>query len=141
MPFFSSESQIGRSGRKPDEQFRLPERARRSLFDLLSEASIGGAGIRNEGKTRVWNWSRTVPQNVEELGPDVWQPKNITAFGTPIGSAECAPRRGREDVGGERSQPVPDLHCAWPISKRKPKCQPHHSHFAVDDVSHELMTR
>ena len=69
---------------RPDEQICAfvddvyivcqPERVR-VLYNLLAES-----GIRlHHGMTRVWNASGTVPVNVEELGPVVWQPRGITS--------------------------------------------------------------
>ena len=88
---------------RPDEQICAfldevyivcqPERVR-VLFDLLAESLIRVAGIRlHDGRTRVWNASGTVPDNVEELGPAVWQPTGITVLGTPIGSPEYTVER------------------------------------------------
>ena len=61
----------------------------RYLYDRLGEALLRVAGIRlHQGKTRVWIKSQLQPTNVEDLGPDVWQPKGITVLGTSIGSEE-----------------------------------------------------
>ena len=44
-------------------------------------------GRRNQfAPGEVWNKSQLQPTDVEDLGPDVWQPKVITVLGTPIGS-------------------------------------------------------
>ena len=63
-----------------------PDRVR-FLFDRLGEALLRVADIRlHEWKARVWNRSQLQPANVEDLGPDVWQPKGITVFfGHPSG--------------------------------------------------------
>ena len=97
---------------RPDEQICAflddvyivcqPERVR-VLFDLLAESLIRVDGIRlHDGKTRVWNASGTVPDNVEELGPAVWQPRGTTVLGSPIGSPEYT-AESREEVGGRTS--------------------------------------
>ena len=69
---------------RPDEQICAflddvyivcqPERVR-VLFDLLAESLFRVAGIRLHA--RMWNASGTVPDNVEELGPAVWQPRGM----------------------------------------------------------------
>ena len=49
----------------------------RVFYDRLAESLIGVAGMHlHEGKARVWNAGK--PDNVVELGPDVWQPRGIT---------------------------------------------------------------
>ena len=76
-----------------------PDRVR-FLFDLLAEALFRVAGIRlHDGKTRVWNRSGIVPQNVEELGPDVWQPRGITVPENAHWVSGVHHREGREKVG------------------------------------------
>ena len=124
---------VGRSGRDPmrpveqicaflDDVYIVcqPERVR-VLFDFLAESLIRVSGIRlHDGKTRVWNASGTVPDNVEELGPAVWQPRGITVLGTPIGSPEYTAERVERKLADERLlweiiPAVPDLQCAWQI--------------------------
>ena len=97
-----------------------PERVR-VLHDWLAESLIRVAGIHlHEGKTRVWNASGTMPDNVEELGPDVWLPRGITVLGTPIGSVEYTTEKVERRLAEERLlwesiSAVPDLQCAWQI--------------------------
>ena len=115
---------------RPDEQICAflddvyivcqPERVR-ILHDRLAESLIRVAGMHfHEGKTRVWNASGIVPDNVAELGPDVWQPRGITVLGTPIGSVDHTTEKVERRLAEERllweSIPaVPDLQCAWQI--------------------------
>ena len=109
---------------RPDEQICAflddvyivcqPERVR-VLHDRLAESLIRVAGIHlHEGKTRVWNASGTVPDNVVELG------RGITVLGTPIGSVDHTTEKVERRLAEERllweSIPaVPDLQCAWQI--------------------------
>ena len=44
----------------------------RHLYDLVAESLHRNAGIQlHQGKTRVWNRSGTVPDNVDSLGEEV----------------------------------------------------------------------
>ena len=113
---------------RPDEQICAflddvyivcqPERVR-VLYDWLAESLIRVAGIHlHEGKTRVWIASGT--DNVEELGPDVLQPRGITVLGTPIGSVEYTTEKIERRFAEERLlwESIPavlDLQCAWQI--------------------------
>ena len=93
----------------------------RFLFNLLAEALGRVAGIQlHEGKTRVWNRSQTQPDNIDELGPEVWQPRGITVLGTPIGCAEYVSEKMTKRIETERKlwdmiPFVPDLQCAWQL--------------------------
>ena len=97
---------------RPDEQICAflddvyivcqPERVR-VLYDRLAESLIRVAGTHlREGKTRVWNASGTVPGNVVELGPDVWQPRGITVLGTHP-SVQLITRRKRLKGGWQHT--------------------------------------
>ena len=62
------------------------------------------AGIRlHEGKTRVWNKAGECPEEIAELGPEVWSPEGVKILGTPVGSGEFVARvvaeRLVEDLG------------------------------------------
>ena len=89
------------------------------LYSLFADALIRTAGIQlHQAKTRVWNTSLTVPDGVEELGPDVWQKDGITVLGTPIGPMEFVRQKMSRRIAEERRlwdtiPAVPDLHCAW----------------------------
>ena len=50
----------------------------------------------------MWNASGTVPDNVEELGPDVGQPRGITVLGTPIGPVEYTTEKVERRLAEER---------------------------------------
>ena len=90
----------------------------RFLYNHLAEGLVRVAGIKlHEGKTRVWNRSQDVFPNVEELGPEVWQPRGITVLGTPIGSEEFVRAQMANRVEEERQlwDTIPagaDLQCA-----------------------------
>ena len=91
------------------------------VHDLLATTLHRVAGIRlHQGKTRVWNKAGIPPQNVEDLGPEVWQPSEITVLGTPIGSERYILEKLEECLAKERAlwegiPTVPDLQCAWQI--------------------------
>ena len=36
----------------------------------------------------MWNAAGVRPVNLEDLGPDVWNPRGIKILGTPVGSQE-----------------------------------------------------
>ena len=56
-----------------------------TLCTVLSDAFLRHAGIQlHQGKTKACNNAGVIPDNVEDLSPEVWQPK-----GTPIGSEQC----------------------------------------------------
>ena len=56
----------------------------RELYDLLQE-KLEHAGIRlHAGKTRTWNGAGMPPPDLENLGPEVWNPAGIKFSGTPI---------------------------------------------------------
>ena len=53
------------------------------LYKLLSEALARVAGIRlHQEKTKVWNKARRAPEDVQELGPEAWQPQGLKVLGT-----------------------------------------------------------
>ena len=89
------------------------------VYDLLATTLHRVAGIRlHQGKTQVWNKAWILPQNVEDLGPEVWQPSGITVLGTPIGSELYISEKLDERLAKERAlweviPTVPDLQCAW----------------------------
>ena len=59
------------------------------LYDLLAAALARVAGIQlHQGKTRAWNRAGVIPDNIDQLGPEVWQPEGITVLGTPIGTEQ-----------------------------------------------------
>ena len=57
------------------------------LHSVLETTLLSVAGIRlNQGKTRAWNKSAIVPERIEDISPDAWQPAGMKVLGTPIGS-------------------------------------------------------
>ena len=105
-----------------DDLYLLCEPGRvRHLYDLVSESLHRNAGIQlHQGKTRVWNRSGTVPDNVDSLGEEVWRTDGIKILGTPLGNAQFVAEHTQERL--EEEQPlwdaipsVPDLQCAWQI--------------------------
>ena len=97
-----------------------PGRARH-LYDLLAESLHGNAGIQlHQGKTRVWNRSGTVPENVDSMGEEVWRTDGIKVLGTPLGNAQFVAEHTRKRLVEEQRlwdaiPSVPDLQCAWQI--------------------------
>ena len=91
----------------------------RSIFNLLGDRLSTMAGIRlHEGKTRVWNKAGECPEEIAELGPEVWSPEGVKILGTPVGSGEFVARVVAERLVQEQklwdALPwVPDVQCAW----------------------------
>ena len=91
------------------------------IYNLLAETLQARAGIQlHEGKTRTWNRAGTPPPNMDDLGPDVWNPDGIKILGTPVGndgfvSAASTARVEEESKLWERIGWVPDVQCAWQI--------------------------
>ena len=83
--------------------FYHPERTR-VIYDLLATTLRERAGIQlHTGKTRTWNFAGECPVDMEELGPDVWNPIGTKILGTPVGHDEFVANltvgRGAEIVG------------------------------------------
>ena len=110
----------------------LPDRVA-SLYELLSDALLRMAGIRlHQGKTRTWKNAGIVPEGIEELGEEAWQPDGITILGTPIGTAQyistkMGERIAREQVLWEAIPRVPDLQCAWQLLLQSANPRANHS--------------
>ena len=105
-----------------DDLYLLCEPGRvRHLYDLVSESLHRNAGIQlHQGKTRVWNRSGTVPDNVDSLGEEVWRTDGIKILGTPLGNAQFVAEHTQERLEEEQRlwdaiPSVPDLQCAWQI--------------------------
>ena len=98
----------------------LPHRVR-SIFNLLGDRLSTMAGIRlHEGKTRVWNKAGECPEEIAELGPEVWSPEGVKILGTPVGSGEFVARVVAERLAKEQklwdALPwIPDVQCAWQV--------------------------
>ena len=105
-----------------DDVYLLCQPSRvKTLFTVLSDALLRHAGIHlHQGKTKTWNSAGVIPDNVEDVGPEVWQPEGITVLGTPIGSEQFVSRKMAERIEKERQlwraiPTVPDLQCAWTL--------------------------
>ena len=75
------------------------------------------------GKKRTWNRAGARPPNMDDVGPDLWNPDGIKILGTPVGHDVCVEE---ESKLWERIGWVPDVQCAWQISVQcaGPRC--HH---------------
>ena len=74
----------------------------------------------HNGKTRCRNRAGLCPQDVEELGPEVWSPRGVKVLGTPVGSdefiREVSDARLEEEHKLWNAIPwIPDLQCAWQV--------------------------
>ena len=105
-----------------DDLYLLCEPGRvRHLYDLVAESLFRHAGIqRHQGKTRFWNRSGTVPDNVDSLGEEVWRTDGNKVPGTPLGNAQFVAEHTQERLEEEQRlwdaiPSVPDLQCAWQI--------------------------
>ena len=105
-----------------DDVYMLsPPGRTRIAYDALAEVLTRKAGIQlHTGKTRVWNAAGVRPVNLEDLVPDVWNPRGIKILGTPVGSQEfiqevCEERLQQERELWEAIPWVPDLQCAWQV--------------------------
>ena len=64
-----------------------PERVRLQ-YDSLAEALSTMAGIRLHQGKHVWNAIGQCPEDIADLGPEVWCMDGIKVLGTPLGSTE-----------------------------------------------------
>ena len=117
-----------------DDVYLLCEPARvEPLYKVLEEAMMRVAGIQlNQGKTRAWNQAGIEPDNIAEIGQEVWQPEGITVLGTPVGSDQHTATKMDERIAKERrlwdAIPwVPDLQCAWHILLQSANPRANHS--------------
>ena len=103
------------------------------LHKVLADSLLRNAGIRLlQGKTRTWNQAGVIPENVEALGPDVWQPQGITVLRTPIGSKQYIFSKMAERITKERDlwKAIPrarDLQCAWQLLSRSANPRANHT--------------
>ena len=103
------------------------------LHKVLADSLLRNAGIRLlQGKTRTWNQAGVIPENVEALGPDVWQPQGITVLRTPIGSKQYIVSKMAERITKERDlwKAIPrvrDLRCAWQLLSRSANPRANHT--------------
>ena len=117
-----------------DDVYLLCQPSRvKTLFTVLSDALLRHAGIHlHQGKTKTWNSAVVIPDNVEDMGPEVWQPEGITVLGTPIGSEQFVSRKMAERIEKERQlwraiPTVPDLQCAWTLLLQSARPRANHS--------------
>ena len=90
------------------------------------------AGIRlHTGKTRIWDRATEVPERMEELGANVWNPEGLKVLGTAVGTPRFHQAASEERLQKEeefwRTIPwVRDLQCAWQLMLQcaGPRC--HH---------------
>ena len=109
-----------------------PDRVR-FLYDQLAEALSTVAGIRlHQGKTRVWNTIGQCPEDIADLGPEVWSIDGIKVLGPPLGNTKFVSsimeERVREEQRLWEAIPfVPDLQCAWQILLQSASPRANHS--------------
>ena len=91
------------------------------LHSVLETTLLSVAGIRlNQGKTRAWNKSAIVPERIEDISPDAWQPAGMKVLGRPIGSDQYVADKMSERIAKGRElwdalPTIPDLQCAWQL--------------------------
>ena len=117
----------------------LPDRVA-SLHELLSDALFRMAGIRlHQGKTRTWN-AGIVPERIEDLGEEAWQPDGITISGTnwfrtthlhQDGRTHC---EGTGSVGSNPNRSGPAVRMAVVVAERNPQSKSLHAHHAAQSV-------
>ena len=72
------------------------------LYKVLEEAMMRVAAIQlYQGKTRSWNQAGIEPDNIAEIGQEVW-PEGITVLGTPVGSDHYTATKMDERIAKER---------------------------------------
>ena len=118
-----------------DDVYLLCEPSRvKELYVLLADALIRVAGIHlHQGKTRAWNGGGIPPENIADLGPEVWQSRGITVLGTPIGSEphvseKMDQRIAKGPVGSHPNSSRFTVRMADPPPERKPEGQSHDGH-------------
>ena len=109
-----------------DDVYFLCEPARvKELYVLLADALIRVAGIHlHQGKTRAWNRGGIPPDDIADLGSEVWQPEGITVLGTPIGSEPHVSEKMDQRITKERAlwEAIPERK-----PERKPEGQSHNA--------------
>ena len=93
----------------------------RFMYNILADALGRVAGIQlHEGKTRTD--PKHSQNNINDLGPEVWQPRGITVLGTPIGCVEYV-----SEKMWDMNPCVPDLQCAWQLLVHSANPRANHS--------------
>ena len=73
-----------------------PDRTR-TVYGTLGDELPTRAGIHfHAAKTWVWNQESVCPPGVEELGPEVWSPREVKILGTPLGSDALVEKKCEE---------------------------------------------
>ena len=89
----------------------LPERAR-PLYDVMGGLLETRAGIQlHAGKTRIWNRARIRPDDIDDLGEEVWSPVGSEAFVQAFTETRLEEERRLWNA----IPSVPDLQCAWQL--------------------------
>ena len=97
-----------------------PERIR-EVYNMLETTLRAQAGIQlHTGKTRTWNVAGERPEDMEDLGPDVWNLQGVKILGSPVGCEEFVSsfierRLADEQKLWDAIPSVPDLQCAWQV--------------------------
>ena len=98
----------------------LPQSGR-LLHDVMDTMLETGAGIQlHAGKTRIWNRGGIQPQDIDDLGEEVWSPEGVQVLGSPIGSEAFIQAFTDRRLEEERRlwnviPSVPDLQCPWQL--------------------------
>ena len=50
----------------------------------------------------MWNKAGRAPEDVQELGPEAWQPQGLKVLGTPIGTPEFVSQKMNDRIEDER---------------------------------------
>ena len=97
-----------------------PERIR-EVCNMLETTLRAHAGIQlHTGTTRTWNVARERPENMEDVGPDVWNPQRKESLSDPIGNEEFVSsfierRLADNQKLWDATPNVPNLQCAWQV--------------------------
>ena len=93
----------------------------REVCNMLETTLRAQAGIQlHTGKTRTWNVAGKRPEDMEDLGPDVWNPQGVKILGSPVGCEEFVSsfierRLADEQKLWDAIPSVLDLQCAWQV--------------------------
>ena len=97
-----------------------PERIR-EVYNMLETTLRAQAGIQlHTGKTLTWNVAGERLEDMEDWGPDVWNPQGVKILGSPVGCEEFVSsfierRLADEQKLWDAIPSVPDLQCVWQV--------------------------